>query len=131
MPPPVIRPRRAQISCIAAIMGKVNTIVQSIDIPNCVPTCEYVATPLGSSSAAPVTNPGPRRRISSVPDALDAFVFVGAFSPSVDSLTGKPSFLKRFGSSRSLIDWTLHDERIASACSVLHAEEKKPFGSRE
>src|ERR1700740_2348526 len=28
--------------------------------PNCAPTLEYVAIPLGSSSAAPVTNPGPK-----------------------------------------------------------------------
>src|ERR1700722_5350891 len=28
--------------------------------PNCAPTREYFAIPLGSSSAAPVTNPGPK-----------------------------------------------------------------------
>src|SRR5450830_923033 len=27
--------------------------------PNCAPACEYVAIPLGSSSAAPVIKPGP------------------------------------------------------------------------
>lgn len=36
-------------------------MVQSMAVPNCAPTCEYVAMPLGSSSAAPVIKPGPKR----------------------------------------------------------------------
>src|SRR5215469_622581 len=39
-----------------------NTIVHSIEKPNRAPTWENVAIPLGSSSAAPVTTPGPRSR---------------------------------------------------------------------
>src|ERR1700719_3303568 len=61
MPTPVIRPSRAQISCIAAISGNENSMVHSIPNPNCAPPCEYVAIPLGSSSAAPEISPGPRR----------------------------------------------------------------------
>jgi hypothetical protein len=60
IPTPVIRPNRAQISCIAAISGKLKSIVQSIAKPNSAPTCEYAAIPLGSSSAAPVIKPGPK-----------------------------------------------------------------------
>src|SRR6266404_6177921 len=41
--------------------GKENRVIHSMSKPNCAPTCEYVATPLGSSSAAPVIRPGPRR----------------------------------------------------------------------
>src|ERR1700680_5126282 len=39
-------------------------MVQSMPNPNCAPTCEYVAIPLGSSSEAPVIRPGPNLRNS-------------------------------------------------------------------
>src|SRR5882762_9369331 len=42
-----------------AISGKEKSIVHSMVKPNWAPTCEYVAIPLGSSSEAPVTTPGP------------------------------------------------------------------------
>jgi len=40
--------------------GHVSHEVDSSDVPSCAPTMEYVATPDGSSSAAPVMTPGPR-----------------------------------------------------------------------
>src|SRR3982751_4275163 len=39
--------------------GKVRNLVHNIPYPKAAPVCEYVAIPLGSSSAAPVTSPGP------------------------------------------------------------------------
>src|ERR1700751_1986605 len=41
--------------------------------PNSKPNCEYVAIPLGSSSAAPVIRPGPRR-LRTVADFASSFV---------------------------------------------------------
>jgi len=55
----VTRPIHALISWIAAISGKVRSIVHRIVNPNWAPTWEYVVMPLGSSSEAPVTMPGP------------------------------------------------------------------------
>src|SRR5437867_12968720 len=52
----------AQTSWIAAINGRVTTAVHSIPVPNAAPATAYVVTPLGSSSAAPVTRPGPSVR---------------------------------------------------------------------
>ena len=43
---------------------------QSMEKPNCAPTWEYVAIPLGSSSAAPVTGPGPS--LAKSPSCSDA-----------------------------------------------------------
>jgi hypothetical protein len=65
IPTPVILPNLAQISCMAVIRGKENNMVQSSSSPNWTPACEYVAIPLGSSSAAPVISPGPS--LSSIP----------------------------------------------------------------
>src|SRR5690349_15951527 len=57
--------------------------------PNCAPACEYVAMPLGSSSAAPVIKPGPsvlrnfglsRRSVS------DVFDFGVSLGLSVDKI---------------------------------------------
>jgi hypothetical protein len=48
-----------EISWTAAISGKVIKAVQMKTRPNRAPACEYVAIPEGSSSDAPVTNPGP------------------------------------------------------------------------
>jgi hypothetical protein len=45
---------------MATMSGKLKSIVQSMANPNSAPTCEYVAIPLGSSSAAPVIRPGPK-----------------------------------------------------------------------
>src|SRR5579862_1129921 len=71
MPRPVTRPRRAQISWIAAMRGNEKSMVHSIPMPNCAPTCEYVAMPLGSSSAAPVIKPGPSlQRIALAPEPV-------------------------------------------------------------
>src|SRR5438309_10481076 len=39
--------------------GQVMAAVQRSDVPSCAPATEYVATPEGSSSAAPVMRPGP------------------------------------------------------------------------
>src|ERR1019366_7727085 len=44
---------------MATTRGYVNSTVQATLKPNCAPPCEYVAMPLGSSSAAPVIRPGP------------------------------------------------------------------------
>jgi len=40
--------------------GQVMSAVHIIAVPICAPAMEYVAMPDGSSSAAPVINPGPR-----------------------------------------------------------------------
>src|SRR5712692_10007503 len=47
-------------------------MVQSMPYPNCAPTWEYVAMPLGSSSEAPVISPGPSFsiRMSFLPGGL-------------------------------------------------------------
>jgi len=44
---------------MAIIGGINNSDIHSMAYPNCAPAIEYVATPLGSSSAAPVIKPGP------------------------------------------------------------------------
>jgi hypothetical protein len=62
MPCPVVRPMRALMIWTVVMSGYENNIVHSIENPNCAPTCEYVPMPLGSSSEAPVMNPGPNRR---------------------------------------------------------------------
>src|SRR3569623_1500608 len=59
MPQPVTRPILAEISCTAAISGKVISSTHPRPMPYCAPTCEYVAMPDGSSSDAPVIRPGP------------------------------------------------------------------------
>ncbi len=59
-PRPVNQPMRALMSWTAIISGVVSTRVHSSPAPKRAPDCEYVASPLGSSSAAPVINPGPR-----------------------------------------------------------------------
>src|SRR6478672_9275051 len=61
MPWPVTRPIRALTTWMPTISGVVRNTLHSIARPNCAPACEYVAMPLGSSSAAPVIRPGPRR----------------------------------------------------------------------
>jgi hypothetical protein len=58
-PRPVTMPMRAHMICTAAISGQVSRAVQRRPSPNCAPAIEYVAMPDGSSSAAPVTTPGP------------------------------------------------------------------------
>src|SRR5512144_3056473 len=56
----VSHPMQALISWIAVMQGSVRKMVQVNAKPNCAPAWEYVAMPLGSSSAAPVVRPGPR-----------------------------------------------------------------------
>ena len=62
MPRPVTQPIWAAISWITTISGKLSTKVHARAKPNCAPIWLCVAIPLGSSSAAPVTRPGPSRR---------------------------------------------------------------------
>src|SRR5277367_4034014 len=61
-PTPVASAVRSQISCTAAMSGKVNKAVHRKPRPCAAPAWAYVATPEGSSSDAPVTRPGPRIR---------------------------------------------------------------------
>src|SRR2546427_1192734 len=56
---PLTMPMRAQTSCTAIISGSVSTAVHNVAYPNDAPATAYVAIPLGSSSDAPVTRPGP------------------------------------------------------------------------
>src|SRR5947207_11417793 len=56
---PVTMPMRAQTSCTATINGSVSSAVHNVAYPNDAPATAYVAIPLGSSSEAPVTRPGP------------------------------------------------------------------------
>src|SRR5512143_3828262 len=46
---------------IVAVSGKVKSAVQRVAKPNAAPAEAYVPMPEGSSSDAPVMNPGPRR----------------------------------------------------------------------
>src|SRR5437763_961637 len=55
---------RAQISCMPPIRGNDSSSVHRSEKPKWLPTCEYVAMPLGSSSDAPVIRPGPSRASS-------------------------------------------------------------------
>src|SRR5579862_977155 len=59
-PSPVTMPRRAHMICMAAINGNEKIAVHRGAYPNAAPVTEYVEMPDGSSSAAPVINPGPR-----------------------------------------------------------------------
>src|SRR5881396_1048887 len=61
-PCPVTRPSRPAVSWTAAASGSVIQAVHSNPKPKAAPACEYVPMPDGSSSEAPVTNPGPSRR---------------------------------------------------------------------
>jgi hypothetical protein len=61
-PRPLTRPRRAAVSCTAEASGSETNAVHTRSKRNAAPTCEYVPIPAGSSSAAPVTKPGPSRR---------------------------------------------------------------------
>jgi hypothetical protein len=61
-PRPLVRPSRAAVSCTAEASGSEINAVQTRSNRNVAPTCEYVPIPAGSSSAAPVTNPGPSVR---------------------------------------------------------------------
>src|ERR1700733_7980418 len=45
-------------------------MVHSSPVPNCAPTWEYVAMPLGSSSEAPVIRPGPSFARNPLPGRL-------------------------------------------------------------
>jgi len=56
---PVTMPMRAHMNCTQAMNGQVMNAVHSIAVPICAPAMELVAMPDGSSSAAPVINPGP------------------------------------------------------------------------
>jgi len=60
-PMPLPSPSRAAVSWTAAAMTPTIGIDHSRVTPYAAPTCEYVPIPEGSSSAAPVTMPGPRR----------------------------------------------------------------------
>ena len=51
---------RAAIACTTAIIGVETSVSQSVEKPVVAPATEYVEMPEGSSSAAPVINPGPR-----------------------------------------------------------------------
>ena len=54
-------PRRAAISWTPTANGATYRADHASRSPNSAPTWEYVPMPDGSSSAAPVTRPGPRR----------------------------------------------------------------------
>src|SRR5207344_567483 len=62
MPRPVTHPISAATCWITTIKGKLNRNVHESPKPNCAPIWLCVPIPLGSSSAAPVTRPGPSRR---------------------------------------------------------------------
>ena len=61
-PRPVASAVRSHVSWTAAISGNVKRLVHNSPKRNCAPACAYVAIPDGSSSDAPVTNPGPSAR---------------------------------------------------------------------
>jgi len=77
---------RAHIICTAAISGQVISAVHSSEVPSCAPVMEYVAMPDGSSSAAPVINPGPR----APKKRLIGFGFFGRF---IRDVSGKNKVL--------------------------------------
>src|SRR5258708_9191997 len=64
---PLTIPIRAQVSWTEAINGHVNRAVQRVVKPREAPATAYVPMPEGSSSDAPVINPGPstfRKRLN-------------------------------------------------------------------
>src|SRR5512146_1532744 len=61
-PLPVTRPILAQMYWTTVMSGNVRTAVQRSPYPKAAPALAYVPMPLGSSSEAPVMNPGPSRR---------------------------------------------------------------------
>ena len=94
----VCRPIRAHISWTAVMSGKVNSAVQSRPKPNWLPTWEYVPMPDGSSSLAPVMNPGPRsRRMPSGPRRTTSSIDFGPATGDVP-VRNSPSLFR----SRSL-----------------------------
>src|SRR5436309_4895121 len=68
-PLPVTRPIRAHISWTTTIVGYRNNANHSITRPNCAPACKYVPIVDGSSSAAPVINPGSNDLMISLNDS--------------------------------------------------------------
>jgi hypothetical protein len=72
-PRPVTAPTRALTIWIATMNGVVRNIVQHSMKPSSAPFCEYVAIPLGSSSAAPVNRPGPSTRDILAPAYKEVF----------------------------------------------------------
>lgn len=100
-PSPVTMPMRTHMNWTHPISGHVRTAVQSIDVPSCAPTIEYVATPDGSSSAAPVTKPGPNTE-------KNLRIRPGCFGTEGASLIGFPSTRTVLLSPPSIITLRLH-----------------------
>src|SRR6185369_10676284 len=86
----VTQPMRADSIWMPIINGVVRNSVQTRAKRNCAPACEYVAMPLGSSSAAPVMRPGPSRLVTlSVSSSSSAgSVVVSAGWIGIESLAG-------------------------------------------
>src|SRR5713226_1525793 len=77
-------------------------MVQSMPYPNCAPTWEYVAMPLGSSSEAPVISPGPSfsMRMSFLPAGLLAVGDADGVAATCSLLAGSEPSLERRSASR-------------------------------
>jgi hypothetical protein len=82
---------------MATINGLVRNIVQHSMKPSWAPACEYVAIPLGSSSAAPVNRPGPGTR--------DIFVTIGGGRLVIGCLASAASRLALALESPSHRNW--------------------------
>jgi hypothetical protein len=80
-PSPVTQPIRADSIWMPIIRGVVNSRVQTRPKRNCEPACEYVAMPLGSSSAAPVMRPGPSRRAKALTFGVFILISPNATAP--------------------------------------------------
>jgi len=59
-PSPLTIAMRAHMPWMTAIIGVVTSVSHNIEYPVDAPATEYVEMPEGSSSEAPVMNPGPR-----------------------------------------------------------------------
>src|SRR5262252_4942570 len=86
------------------ISGYEKSSVHRRSTPNRLPACEYVAIPLGSSSAAPVMRPGPHRVTSARQDRpLSAAMFPrGGVRACRAVSTARPTLTPRLAIARAV-----------------------------
>src|SRR5712691_1941226 len=100
-------------------------MVQSMPYPNCAPTWEYVAMPLGSLSEAPVISPGPSFsiRMSLLPAGLLAVGDADGVAATCSLLAGSAPSLERRSASRKR-------QRLAFFNGIPEEELQNPRATR-
>jgi hypothetical protein len=126
---------------MAAISGKVSSIVHPIANPSCAPAWLYVPIPEGSSSEAPVISPGPKTlstRPSKAVGRERPWLFFGTITGSPNALNfdwreltgsrirkGSPKtedyVCRRYGASASMRDPSIYVRRDAAMVAKLTA----------